>query len=191
MPDIPDSARLDALLAALIVPNAARRRSLATALAASQFTVAKEYGDWPSGDDLRGIALLNCRAAFVDVDDDIGQAIRVIEGICRHDLSMTVMAFSGRSDPNLILRAMQAGAREFLIEPITPDTLREAFSRASIRLNSHPVLGKVLVFVPRRAAWALRRSLLILRWLLQRSPAPKWWSWIWISSLEKSRSDLE
>jgi len=44
---------------------------------------------------------------------------------------------------------MQAGAREFLIEPLLPETLAEAFARTSSR---HPhqekPVGKVLVFVP-------------------------------------------
>ena len=145
---MPDSARSNTLLSTLIAPDAERRRALAAKLAASQFTIAREFDIWPSQDDLREIGPLGCQVVFVDVDNDIDQAIRLIENICGRDASMTVMAFSGRSDPNLILRSMQAGAREFLVEPVTPDTLNGAFSRASIRNHTQAALGKVFVFVP-------------------------------------------
>jgi pilus assembly protein CpaE len=151
MPDTPDSARSNSLLALLIAPDPERRRSLAMALAGSQFLIAKQFDAWPSPGDLRAIAPLNCCVAFVDVDRDVEQAIETIESICRHNASMTVMALSTGNDPAVMLRAMQAGVREFLYEPVTPDTLSAAFSRDVIRHHRHPAAGKILAFVPTKS----------------------------------------
>ena len=63
---------------------------------------------------------------------------------------MTVMAYSSTNDSTLMRRSMQAGAREFLIEPFLPDTMSEAFARASARRPNQQkaATGKMLVFVP-------------------------------------------
>ena len=75
--------------------------------------------------------------------------MRVIESICSRNASTTVMAYSSRNDSTLMRRSMQAGAREFLTEPLLPETLGEAFARASARRpNQEKAVGKTLVFVP-------------------------------------------
>jgi pilus assembly protein CpaE len=44
---------------------------------------------------------------------------------------------------------MEAGAREFLVEPVLPETLRDAFARAAARRsNQEKAAGKALVFAP-------------------------------------------
>ncbi|MGA2715018.1 MAG: hypothetical protein ABSG41_18100 [Bryobacteraceae bacterium] len=101
MPDMSDSAGSNSLPAALIVPDAERRRALSVSFAESRLTIDKEFDAWPSRDDLGEIAPLNCRVAFVDVDCDTGEAIQVIENICRYDVSMTVMGFSNRKTRSL------------------------------------------------------------------------------------------
>jgi pilus assembly protein CpaE len=149
MPGILDSTISNALSVALIVPDARRRRSLAAALGGPQFTIAREFGAWPSPGELLEIEQLDCAVAVVDLDDDTEQALRAIEGICGRDASITVMAASSRSDANLMRRSMQAGAREFLLDPLLPDAVSEAFTRASARQrNREKALGKTLVFVP-------------------------------------------
>ena len=60
MPGILDSAISNALSVALIVPDARRRRSLAAALGGPQFTIAREFGAWPSPGELLEIEQLNC-----------------------------------------------------------------------------------------------------------------------------------
>src|SRR5580704_1011101 len=149
MANIPHSARSNALSVALIVPDAKRRRSLATILAESHFTITREFLAYPSRTDLAEIDRLDCYVVIVDLDYDNEQATRVIEGICSRDVSMTVMAYSSRNDSTLMRRSMQAGAREFLTEPLLPETLSEAFTRASARRpNQEAAVGKTLVFVP-------------------------------------------
>jgi pilus assembly protein CpaE len=149
MPDISNSARSNALSVALIVPDTRRRRILATALAGSQITIAREFDAYPSPDDLPEIERLQCDVVIVDLDHDIEQAISVIQNICSHSVSMTVMAYSSKNDSTLMRRSMQAGAREFLIEPLLPETVDEAFARIFSRLPSQmKTAGKVLVFAP-------------------------------------------
>jgi pilus assembly protein CpaE len=148
MPETQDSTRLNDLSAALIAPDAVRRRAITLALAGSQLTVDREFSAWPSQDDLLEIARLKYPVAMVDLDSDTDRALRVIEDLCSRDI--TVMAFSGRNDATLLRRSMQAGAREFLIEPVLPETVREAFLRAAARRRPRPgkASGKMLVFVP-------------------------------------------
>jgi pilus assembly protein CpaE len=61
------------------------------------------------------------------------------------------MVYSEQVLPEMLVRCMRAGAREFLTHPITPSTIAEALVRASVRRPSVPVvrkaLGKILVFV--------------------------------------------
>jgi len=62
---------------------------------------------------------------------------------------MTVMAASSNNDPALMRRSMQAGARDFLVEPFLPETVGDAFTRTYSRgIDQKKPLGKALVFVP-------------------------------------------
>jgi len=149
VPYNPDTARSNSLSITLIVPNATRRMSLANALAASQFSILREFDAYPSRNDLATIEELGCYVVVVDFDDDVEQAVRAIESICGLNVSMTVMAYSAKNDSVLMRRAMQAGAREFLVAPVLLETIVEAFKRASARLpNQLKCPGKTLVFVP-------------------------------------------
>jgi len=74
----------------------------------------------------------------------------LIEKICGHEPAATVMATSARSDPELLIRSMQAGAREFLPEPLTAKILSEAMARALARREKSLELapaGKILMFI--------------------------------------------
>jgi len=150
MPNVSDSDGPAALAVALVMPNATRRRALVAALAGSQFVpLVHEFGSYPSRDDLPGIARLGCQVLIVDLDDDVEQAIHVIENIGRHNAAMTVMAASSRNDSALMRRSMQAGARDFLVEPFLPETVGEAFARTYSRgTDQKKALGRALVFVP-------------------------------------------
>ena len=144
-----DAGGLNALAVALIAPDASRRRSLETVLTGSQFTIAREFAAWPSPFDLLDIGSGKCPVAIVDLDTDAERAMSVIENLSRRDVTMTVMASSSRNDIALLHRAMQAGAREFLLDPVLPETLLEAFQRASARRpDPGKIPGKTLTFVP-------------------------------------------
>jgi pilus assembly protein CpaE len=144
MPDTDTPAGSNPLSVALIVPDAGRRRSLAGALAGSQVNLVREYDGYPPPADVP-----ESDVVIVDLDYDIGLAIRVIEDICSRSAGTTVMAYSSANDSTLMRRSMQAGAREFLIEPFLPDTVAEAFARTSSRRPGRGKSGgKMLVFVP-------------------------------------------
>jgi pilus assembly protein CpaE len=149
MSAIPNYAISQDLSVALIVPDARRRQSLITALAGSQVGVACAFDAYPSRADLPEIGRLACDVVIVDLDHDIEQAIRVIEDICSRHPGTTVMAYSSTNDSTLMRRSMQAGAREFLIEPFLPETVADAFVRTSSRrAGREKSEGKMLVFVP-------------------------------------------
>jgi pilus assembly protein CpaE len=147
MAAIRGSDRSNALSVALIVPNDARRGALVAALAGSRSTIAQEFVAYPSRDDLPKIARLRCDVIIVDLDDDLEQAMHVIRNLCGYTLAMTVMACSSRNDAASMRQSMEAGAREFLVEPLLPEALRDAFARASARRsNQEKAAGKALVF---------------------------------------------
>jgi pilus assembly protein CpaE len=147
MPDNPDSIP-NFLFVALIVPDPPRRRALAAAISASRHAIVREF-DQPMLGDLSVFARLGCDVAIVDLDNDIDQAVGIIESICLRNPSTTVMACSARSDLALARRAMQAGARDYLAEPVYADTVKSAFDRiSSHRTFQEKAPGKLLVFVP-------------------------------------------
>ncbi len=146
MPDSSD-ARSDFLFVALIVPNADRRRTLAAAIAGTPHTMVREFGDDSMGGNPARFARLGCDVAIVDLDCDIDQAVLAIESICGLNPSTTVMAWSGKTDLAVVRRAMQAGARDFLTDPLVPERIREAFARISSRRTwQEKGSGKLLVF---------------------------------------------
>jgi pilus assembly protein CpaE len=146
MPDTAVFARSNSLSVALIVPDAGRRLSLAKALAGSQISFAREYDAYPSRADGP-----ESDVVIIDLDSDTDQAVRVIEDICGGSAPTTVMAYSSTNDSSLMRRSMQAGAREFLIEPLLPGTVAEAFARTcSRRTGREKGNGKMLAFVPTR-----------------------------------------
>jgi pilus assembly protein CpaE len=148
MPTTPVSSRSNALSVALIVPDATRRRSLANVLTGLQFTVIREFNAYPSAGDVIKVAQLDCDVVIVDLDTEIEQSIRVIENICSRNAGMTVVAYSSGNDSTLMRRSMQAGAREFLTDPLLPEAIKEAFTRIfSRRPFQDANKGKMLVFV--------------------------------------------
>src|SRR5580704_14777783 len=103
MPDTDTPAGSNPLSVALIVPDAGRRRSLAGALAGSQVNLIREYDGYPPPADVP-----ESDVVIVDLDYDIGLAIRVIEDICSRSAGTTVMAYSSANDSTLMRRSMQA-----------------------------------------------------------------------------------
>ena len=147
MPDSQTSA--NSLSAVLIVPDTRRRRLLATAIAGSRPRILREFEEYPSPADLTEIAALDCDVVIVDIDDDLEHAIQAIGEISSRHPLLTVMAYGTSNDSTMMRRSMQAGAREFLVGPLLPATVEEAFARAvSRRPDNKKLPGKMLVFVP-------------------------------------------
>lgn len=72
---------------------------------------------------------------FVGLDEDPEAALSTVESICSQS-NITVMLYSTSTDPEMLLRGMRAGAREFFPFPPEPKLLAEAFERATTRITA-------------------------------------------------------
>jgi pilus assembly protein CpaE len=145
----PDSLDVHVLSVALIGPDEQRRNAVARALAGSQANVTREFASYPSLDDVPHLLENDYDVIIVDLDSDPEHALDLVEHICANS-SATVMVYSAQADPELLVRCMRAGAREFLSQPIAPNTIAEALVRASVRRPTvrapKKALGKLLIF---------------------------------------------
>ena len=66
--------------------------------------------------------------AMVVLDQDPEAGLRLVEKL-RDTSNAAVLVVSGSSDGSLILRAMRAGAKEFLTQPVTSEELIAALER--------------------------------------------------------------
>lgn len=69
--------------------------------------------------------------ALIDLDSDDTVALHLIETIAKKFPSCSVIAVSARSDGQLILSSMRAGAKEFLNSPVQIEELIAALDRVS------------------------------------------------------------
>jgi len=87
---------------------------------------------------------------LVDLDTNPNLALDLVETISVRGVSIP-MVYSAQVDPDLLLRSMRAGAREFLTLPFNPGAMAEALVRASaLRSASRPTKkadGRLLVFL--------------------------------------------
>lgn len=134
----------------LISSNEARRRALSYAFERQQAIIARELSGYPSFDQLPRLVESDCDVVVVDLDDDPDVALDLVEAICSKNPATTVIVYAKRQDPDLLVRCMRAGAREFLTEPLSPNSLAEAVIRAGARrleLDAQKrTAGKLLVF---------------------------------------------
>lgn len=101
---------------ALIGPNDAHRRVVAHALSSAQGRKVHEFNDYPA--DLTDLArMMETKFDFVlvDVDTDESYALEIIAKLA--DFGPSVMAYSARSDQELLASCMRAGAVDFLPLP--------------------------------------------------------------------------
>src|SRR3569833_3104721 len=104
----------------LIGPEEVRRKSIARVLGGPQAAVARELTSYPGVDDIAELLEAAYDAVIIDVDPDPERALDVVENICGASSGVTVMVYSDRTDHELLVRCMRAGAREFLTEPLAP-----------------------------------------------------------------------
>lgn len=145
----PDALNVHVLSVALIGPDQPRRQAVAMVLAGSQASVTREFAAYPDLDDVPQLLDSGYDVIIVDLDSDQERALDLVEHICGNS-SVTVMVYSNQTDPELLVRCMRAGAREYLMQPIAPSTIAEALVRASVRRPvkrpSKKSIGKLLVF---------------------------------------------
>lgn len=135
---------------ALIGPDDRRRGTLSNALALFQGSDVREFASYPPGlEDVPRLLEQHCDVIIIDLDSDPEYALDLVENVCSNGMA-TVMVYSAKADPELLVRCMRAGAREFLTIPLDHNTLAEALVRAAARRSVRPhrkAGGKLMVFL--------------------------------------------
>jgi pilus assembly protein CpaE len=147
----PESLGAGVLSIAVISPDEQRRNAATSALAEFQGGSIQEFVSYPpSLDDVSQTLGHNFDVVLIDLDSDPEYALDLVESISIRGLA-TTMVFSTRTDQELLLRCMRAGAREFLTLPFDTGVMAEALVRAAaLRSASQPPKkagGSLLVFL--------------------------------------------
>jgi pilus assembly protein CpaE len=146
----PQSLSMKSLSVVLLGVNEERRRNLATMFGGTQARVRRQ-GVLPDIDDLKDCIEADCDVLVIDLDRATETGLELVELACSTSSKLTVMVYSSASAPELVIRAMRAGAREFLHDPLTPGSVAEAMVRASARRDElsgkKRTTGKLFVFV--------------------------------------------
>jgi pilus assembly protein CpaE len=147
----PDSLGGEPLSIALIGPDEERRKAAAAALAACNGADVRELSAYPSGlDDLPRLLDQQYDVLIIELDSNPEYALELVENICSKSQA-TVMVYSQATDPDLLVRCMRAGAREFLTPPFARGTMAEALVRAAARRPANrpekKTRGRLLVFL--------------------------------------------
>ena len=146
----PDALGNVMLSVALIGPTDSGRKALAAALGSLHGSVTREYPYYPEMDDVPRLLEGEYDVVIVELDSNPEYALELVENICGNS-SVTVMVYSAQVSPEMLVRCMRAGAREFLTQPITASTIAEAMVRASVRRPSYrstkKPAGKLMIFV--------------------------------------------
>ena len=66
---------------------------------------------------------------IVSIDSDPDKAIRLIREVHENTPDCSILVISGSTDGQLILKAMRAGAKEFLTQPLSIEDLVSALER--------------------------------------------------------------
>lgn len=146
----PETIGTQMLSVALIGPTESRRKPIASALAALHGSMIKEYSQYPEIDDVPKLLEQEYDVIVIELDPDPEYALELVESICSSS-GVTVMVYSEQVNPDMLVRCMRAGAREFLAQPVTAASIAEAMVRASVRRPAakaaKKVAGKLLLFV--------------------------------------------
>ena len=138
---------------ALICPSEQRRRTIVSALNSSHAAIVREYSSYPP--TLKEMPRMLGEKAFdaviIDLESDVEYALELVEFVAS-TTSTTVMVYTSRLDPNVMVRSMRSGAREFLSDPIDATALSDALTRAGSRRTggkgaAKKAGGKLLVFL--------------------------------------------
>lgn len=155
----PDSLSASPLSIAVIGPNNYYRGSAISALDRFPNARIREFVTYPPGADaVAHILKQDFDVVIIDLDSDSEYALKMVEYLSV-DGSTNVIVYSSEPDPNMLLRCMRAGAREFLPMPLTSEAMTDALNRVSSRRVETPVQqtvkrnllqgtrGKLLVFM--------------------------------------------
>lgn len=129
----------DLLMIAIVGPQDERRREMVRALAVHPETDIRAFPSYPPDmEESPRLLAENHDVVMVDLDADPEVALELVE-VLGSSLSTTVMVYSTKADPELLVRSMRAGAREFLSPPFERAVIAEALTRAASRKMSTAV----------------------------------------------------
>jgi pilus assembly protein CpaE len=136
---------------AVICPDKQRRNDVTSALGECQNGPIQEFISYPADlQDLSQTLGNNFDVILVDLDSDPEYALDLVESISTSDLAVAIV-YSAQADPDLLVRCMRAGAREYLMLPFDKGEMAAALVRASaLRSAVRPekkTNGKLLVFL--------------------------------------------
>jgi pilus assembly protein CpaE len=136
---------------AVICPDKQRRYQATSALGESLSGSIQEFISYPP--DLQDVSRTlgnNFDIILVDLDSDPEYALDLVESISTSDLA-TAIVYSAQADPDLLVRCMRAGAREYLMLPFDKGEMAAALIRVSALrsavLPSKKTHGRLLVFL--------------------------------------------
>lgn len=133
----------------LVGPSEERRKTVLAALSEQPVTIVAELKDYPAVRQLKP-GVDDWDVALLDLDADRDLCLAVVQSVSSKHPASTVMVYSQSDDPELLMRCMWAGAREFLRLPLEPRGVTEALVRAAARLAESTGIrraGKLLVFL--------------------------------------------
>ncbi len=147
----PESIGATALSIALISPSEERRATAAAALTGSTGNELREFPAYPpTPEEVNRLLEQQYDIVVIDLDSDPEYGLELVENISSSG-TVTVMVYSEKSDPDVLMRCMRAGAREFLILPFDPNIVAEALVRAAARRPVNKVskkaAGRLLTFI--------------------------------------------
>jgi pilus assembly protein CpaE len=156
---LPNSSGAEPLSIAVISPDDRRRATAIAALDKFPGGRIREFISYPPDiDSVTRMLKKSFDVVIIDLDSDPEYTLALVESIST-DAITSVIVYSEKVDPGLMVRCLRAGAREYLHTPITPAAMTEALVRAwSRRLEAPPLVveeehqkqesdGKLLVFL--------------------------------------------
>ena len=141
----------ESLSIALIGPDDNCRAAAVEALVGCGAKEICEFSSYPPGlDDVSPMPERKYDVIVIELDSDPEYALKLVESVGANGAA-TAMVYSSNTDPELLMRCMRAGAREFLMVPFDHEVMAEALARAAARRpvtqNEKKAAGKLLVFM--------------------------------------------
>lgn len=119
----------------VVGPNEDLRRQVCEAASFHDIEIEREFAIYPDVKPQTVGRILRYNTVLVELDSDPEAAINVVRQATTADESITVMVYSAKKNADLLVRCMQAGAREFFKVPMDAKELYLALQRAAER---HP-----------------------------------------------------
>ena len=151
-PRTPDGPFVSPVMSiAVIGPDNISRYNVINALSGCLGSLTPDLVADPARVDDEALAIISgCSVVIVELDRDPVFALDLVQTVCDHG-SAVVMVYSAQADPDLVVRAMRAGAREFLRLPLDSGAMADALAQVTARHKaahtSQKADGELFVFL--------------------------------------------